>query len=49
MLPRSVVHDPLLTLTMPPVESATSGMNAIAHAVEALQGRAWAGEPPYGG
>jgi maleylacetate reductase len=36
VLPRSVVYDPLLTLTMPPVGSATSGMNAIAHAVEAL-------------
>ncbi|MGI5198256.1 maleylacetate reductase [Streptomyces sp. CA-288835] len=36
VLPRSVVYDPLLTLTMPPLGSATSGMNAIAHAVEAL-------------
>ena len=36
VLPRSVLYDPLLTLTMPPLGSATSGMNAIAHAVEAL-------------
>jgi maleylacetate reductase len=36
VLPRSVVYDPELTLTMPPALSGTSGMNAIAHAVEAL-------------
>ena len=29
-------HDPALTLSLPPGLSATSGMNAIAHAVEAL-------------
>jgi maleylacetate reductase len=34
--PRIVVYDPALTLTLPPRASAASGMNAIAHAVEAL-------------
>ena len=36
VLPVSVVYDPALTLTLPPGMSATSGMNAIAHAVEGL-------------
>ncbi|WP_374991174.1 iron-containing alcohol dehydrogenase [Streptomyces sp. LHD-70] len=36
VLPRSVVYDPDLTLTLPPEVSATSGLNALAHAVEAL-------------
>ncbi|HKM99197.1 MAG TPA: maleylacetate reductase [Candidatus Binataceae bacterium] len=36
VLPRTVIYDPVLTLTMPPMLSATSGMNAIAHCVEAL-------------
>ncbi|WP_329027246.1 maleylacetate reductase [Streptomyces sp. NBC_00690] len=36
VLPRSVVYDPDLTLTLPPAVSATSGLNALAHAVEAL-------------
>jgi maleylacetate reductase len=36
VLPRTVVYDPELTLVLPPDVSATSGMNAIAHAVEAL-------------
>src|SRR5262249_59254839 len=36
VLPRTVIYDPLLTLTLPPGVSATSGMNAIAHAAEAL-------------
>ena len=36
VLPRTVVYDPTLTLTLPPGLSATSGMNAIAHCVEAL-------------
>jgi alcohol dehydrogenase class IV len=31
-----VIYDVDLTLTLPPAMSATSGMNAIAHAVEAL-------------
>jgi maleylacetate reductase len=36
VLPRAVIYDPELTLTMAPALSATSGMNAIAHCVEAL-------------
>ncbi len=36
VLPRSVVYDPELTLTLPAQLSVTSGMNAIAHAVEGL-------------
>ena len=34
--PQVVVYDPALTLSLPPHISAASGMNAIAHAVEAL-------------
>lgn len=37
--PRSVLYDPRLTLTLPPRASAASGMNAIAHCVEALYAR----------
>jgi alcohol dehydrogenase class IV len=36
VLPETVVYDVDLTLTLPPVFSGTSGINAIAHAVEAL-------------
>jgi maleylacetate reductase len=36
VLPKSVVYDPEMTLTLPPALSATSGINAIAHAVEGL-------------
>ncbi len=36
VLPRLVVYDPELTLSLPPGISGTSGMNSIAHAVEAL-------------
>ena len=36
VLPVSVVYDPELTLTLPVAMSVTSGMNAIAHAVEGL-------------
>ena len=36
VLPRTVLYDPALTLSLPPAVSGTSGMNAIAHAVEAL-------------
>jgi maleylacetate reductase len=36
VLPRSVLYDPELTLTLPPGLSATSGINAMAHAVEGL-------------
>ena len=34
--PRLVVYDPLLTLSLPAHVSAASGMNAVAHAVEAM-------------
>ena len=36
VLPKTVIYDPNLTVTMPAILSATSGMNAIAHCVEAL-------------
>lgn len=36
ILPEVVIYDVELTLALPPRISATSGMNAIAHAVEAL-------------
>jgi maleylacetate reductase len=36
VLPKLVVYDPELTLTLPPGLSATSGMNAVAHSAEAL-------------
>jgi maleylacetate reductase len=36
VLPRAVVYDPELTYTMPPSLSAASGLNAMAHSVEAL-------------
>ncbi len=36
VLPRSVIYDPELTLGLPPAVSAASGMNALAHCVEAL-------------
>jgi len=36
VLPKTVIYDPELTFSLPPGLSATSGMNAIAHAVEAL-------------
>ncbi len=39
VLPEVVIYDVDLTLTLPPKLSATSGMNAIAHAVEALYAR----------
>ena len=34
--PRAVVYDAALTVTMPPALSGASGMNAVAHCVEAL-------------
>ena len=40
ILPDTVIYDVDLTLGLPPAMSATSGLNAIAHAVEALYGRA---------
>jgi maleylacetate reductase len=36
VLPKTVVYDPALTVSMPAMLSATSGMNAAAHCVEAL-------------
>jgi alcohol dehydrogenase class IV len=36
VLPRTVIYDPLLTLTLPIRMSVTSGLNAMAHAVEGL-------------
>jgi alcohol dehydrogenase class IV len=36
VLPRTVIYDPELTLTLPPQMSITSGLNAIAHAAEGL-------------
>jgi maleylacetate reductase len=36
VLPRLVIFDPLLTYTLPPRITAASGLNAMAHAVEAL-------------
>lgn len=36
VLPKTVIYDPELTLTLPVALSAASGMNAIAHCVEAL-------------
>jgi alcohol dehydrogenase class IV len=36
VLPELVIYDVDLTLSLPPALSATSGLNAIAHAVEAL-------------
>ncbi|MCB8881498.1 maleylacetate reductase [Acidisoma cellulosilytica] len=36
VLPETTIYDVSLTLSLPPAISATSGMNAIAHAVEAL-------------
>lgn len=36
VLPRAILYDPALTLGLPPDVSATSGMNAMAHCVEAL-------------
>jgi len=36
VLPRTVIYDPALTVGLPVALSVTSGMNAIAHAVEGL-------------
>src|SRR6185369_11260189 len=36
VLPRSVLYDATLTVSLPPELSLTSGVNAIAHAAEAL-------------
>jgi maleylacetate reductase len=36
VIPTTVLYDPALTVTMPPGFTASSGMNALAHSVEAL-------------
>jgi maleylacetate reductase len=36
VLPRTVIYDPMLTLSLPPHVSGPSGMNAMAHCVEGL-------------
>src|SRR3546814_6907616 len=36
VLPRTVIYDPELTLSLPVAMSVNSGMNAIAHAAEGL-------------
>jgi alcohol dehydrogenase class IV len=36
VLPKTVIYDPALTLSLPPKVSGPSGMNAMAHCVEAL-------------
>ncbi|MFJ3673863.1 maleylacetate reductase [Streptomyces sp. NPDC090106] len=38
VLPRSVIYDAELTVTLPPRLSVTSGLNALAHCVDALWG-----------
>lgn len=39
VLPKTVIYDPDLTMTLPTALSVTSGINAIAHAAEALYSR----------
>jgi maleylacetate reductase len=39
VLPKTVIYDPELTLSLPPQLSGVSGLNAIAHCVEALYAR----------
>ncbi|WP_109477770.1 maleylacetate reductase [Paraburkholderia sp. C35] len=36
VLPKTVIYDPVLTVSLPPALSLTSGINAIAHAAEGL-------------
>jgi maleylacetate reductase len=36
VLPKTVLYDPVLTVTLPPKISGPSGMNALAHCLEAL-------------
>ncbi len=40
VLPRTVLYDPLLTLSLAPALSGTSGINALAHCVEGLYSEA---------
>jgi maleylacetate reductase len=39
VLPKTVIYDPALTLSLPVAMSVTSGINAVAHCVEALYAR----------
>jgi maleylacetate reductase len=39
VLPKTVMYDPTLTVTLPPSVTGPSGMNALAHCVEALYAR----------
>jgi len=39
VLPKTVIYDPVLTISLPAALSVTSGINAIAHCVEALYSR----------
>jgi maleylacetate reductase len=39
VLPKTVIYDPTLTVTMPPRLSVTSGINSMAHCAEALYAR----------
>ena len=39
LLPRAVIYDPALTLTLPARSSVASGLNAMAHAAEGLYAR----------
>jgi maleylacetate reductase len=39
VLPKIVVYDPALTVSLPPFVTGPSGINAIAHCVEALYGK----------
>jgi alcohol dehydrogenase class IV len=39
MVPKTVIYDPALTLSLPANTSAASGMNAIAHCVEGRYGK----------
>src|SRR5690606_6634490 len=39
VLPKTVIYDPTLVASLPPRIAATSGLNAMAHAVEALYAR----------
>jgi maleylacetate reductase len=39
VLPKTVIYDPVLTLSLPVALSVTSGINAMAHCVEALYSR----------
>ncbi|MFL5798641.1 MAG: maleylacetate reductase [Actinomycetota bacterium] len=39
VLPRTVIYDPELTVSLPPPVTAASGMNALAHCVEGLYAR----------